>query len=114
VIGGMGQSDFDEGVGFETIPHFANNDGWFDDVSDGPVDAKLTIDGVPQPVIGACAFSCTLRRHGVRRNGRFQARGPSSLGDGANAGGVANACDILQELWINGRFAPGSKADIHE
>src|SRR5215471_7809453 len=23
-------------------------------------------------------FACTLRRHGVRRNGRFQGRGPSS------------------------------------
>jgi hypothetical protein len=35
---------------------------------------------------------------GVRRNGRFHARGPSSLGDGALGGGVANACDILPEL----------------
>src|SRR5262249_45376089 len=40
VIGGMGQSDFDPGLGRETIRHFANNDGWFDDMSDGPVDAE--------------------------------------------------------------------------
>src|SRR5262249_41956697 len=33
VIGGMGQSDFDPGLGRETIQHFANNDGWFDDMS---------------------------------------------------------------------------------
>ena len=55
VIGGMGQSDFDPGLGRETIGHFANNDGWFDDMSDGPVDAELTIDGAKQDVVGAWA-----------------------------------------------------------
>ena len=53
VIGGMGQSDFDPGLGPETIGHFANNDGWFDDMSDGPVEAELIIDGVKQEVAGA-------------------------------------------------------------
>jgi hypothetical protein len=57
-------------------------------------------------------FACTLGRDGVRRNGRFQARGPSSLGDGAIAGGVANACDNVPELWIGDRFAPGGKPSI--
>jgi hypothetical protein len=53
VIGGMGQSDFDPGLGREAINHYANNDGWFDDMSDGPVDAELTIDGAKQQVDGA-------------------------------------------------------------
>jgi L-Lysine epsilon oxidase N-terminal/L-lysine epsilon oxidase C-terminal domain len=53
VIGGMGQSDFDPGLGPETISEFANNDGWFDDMSDGPVQAELTIDGAKQAVTGA-------------------------------------------------------------
>jgi L-Lysine epsilon oxidase N-terminal/L-lysine epsilon oxidase C-terminal domain len=53
VIGGMGQSDFDPGLGGETIQHFANNDGWFDDMSDGPVQAELTIDGVKHDVASA-------------------------------------------------------------
>ena len=53
VIGGMGQSDFDPGLGPETIREFANNDGWFDDMSDGPVQAELTIDGAKQAVTGA-------------------------------------------------------------
>ena len=53
VIGGMGQSDFDPGLGREMIRHFANNDGWFDDMSDGPVEAELTINGVKQEVDGA-------------------------------------------------------------
>ncbi len=53
VIGGMGQSDFDPDLGRETIGHFANNDGWFDDMSDGPVQAELTIDGAKQEVAGA-------------------------------------------------------------
>ena len=39
--------------GSETIQHFANNDGWFDDLSDGPVQAELTIDGVKHDVAGA-------------------------------------------------------------
>src|SRR5262249_18357485 len=52
-IGGMGKSDFDPGLGRETIQHFANNDGWFDDMSDGPVDAELTIDGAKQHVASA-------------------------------------------------------------
>jgi hypothetical protein len=53
VIGGMGRSDFDPGLGVEAIGNFANNDGWFDDVSDGPVEAELTIDGARQEVAGA-------------------------------------------------------------
>lgn len=53
VIGGMGQSDFDPAIGPETLTTFANNQGWFDDMSDGPVDAQLTIDGAPQAVVGA-------------------------------------------------------------
>jgi L-Lysine epsilon oxidase N-terminal/L-lysine epsilon oxidase C-terminal domain len=54
VIGGMGQSDFDPGVKNPAPLHnFANNDGWFDDMSDGPVTATLTINGTNQPVAGA-------------------------------------------------------------
>ena len=53
VIGGMGQSDFDPGLGNEQITTFANNDGWFDDVSDGPVEAGLSIDGVEHEVVFA-------------------------------------------------------------
>ncbi|MBX9949404.1 MAG: LodA/GoxA family CTQ-dependent oxidase [Candidatus Obscuribacterales bacterium] len=37
---------------------FANNDGWHDDVSDGPVDAKLKIDGKEIPVDGAWVAVC--------------------------------------------------------
>ena len=32
---------------------FANNDGWHDDVSDGPVDARVTYEGQELPVEGA-------------------------------------------------------------
>src|SRR5262249_54005584 len=53
VIGGMGQSDFDPAIGPETLTTFANNEGWFDDMSDGPVEAQLTIDGASQAVAGA-------------------------------------------------------------
>src|SRR5215468_5705549 len=67
VIGGMGQSDFDPGLGRETIQHFANNDGWFDDMSDGPMDAELTIDG---------AQATSRRRLGGCRAARFRASDP--------------------------------------
>jgi L-lysine epsilon oxidase-like protein len=58
-IGGKGRSGFDpnipRGDGGEPgdIVSYANNDGWFDDVSDGPVQATITIDGAEQSVEAA-------------------------------------------------------------
>ncbi len=40
VLGGMGQSASWE-TPMASLPDFLNNDGWFDDISDGPVDAEL-------------------------------------------------------------------------
>ncbi|HTW81569.1 MAG TPA: LodA/GoxA family CTQ-dependent oxidase [Terracidiphilus sp.] len=53
VLGGFGSSgSCKDGFGEPSIQHYANNDGWFDDTSDGPVYASLVIqveaiDGVP-------------------------------------------------------------------
>ena len=42
LLGGHGVSgSYLSGLGEPRITHFANNDGWFDDVSDGPVTAIL-------------------------------------------------------------------------
>ena len=42
VLGGAGKSgSFKKGFGHPQISHYANNDGWFDDVADGPVSAIL-------------------------------------------------------------------------
>jgi hypothetical protein len=42
VLGGHGNSgSYKKGFGHPVIHHYANNDGWFDDVSDGPVTAKV-------------------------------------------------------------------------
>jgi hypothetical protein len=55
VLGGYGCSgSFKASFGEPQIVHFANNDGWFDDVADGPVTARLwvqilTDDGDPAP-----------------------------------------------------------------
>jgi hypothetical protein len=55
VLGGMGNSgSVQDGFGQPSIQNYANNDGWFDDTSDGPVNATLTvqvlaIDGTPVP-----------------------------------------------------------------
>jgi hypothetical protein len=51
VFGGFGNSgSFKKGFGDPVIKNYANNDGWFDDTSDGPVTARvkfkvLEIDG---------------------------------------------------------------------
>jgi hypothetical protein len=58
-IGGMGKSGFDPGIPRADggtpgqIVEYANNDSWFDDVADGPVDAEIVIDGATQSVDGA-------------------------------------------------------------
>lgn len=55
VLGGFGNSgSYRQGFGEPKIEHYANNDGWFDDTSDGPVSAALsiavdTISGQPAP-----------------------------------------------------------------
>ena len=55
VLGGLGNSgSAKHGLGEPSIQAYSNNDGWFDDTSDGPVMANLviqvlTIDGVPAP-----------------------------------------------------------------
>lgn len=40
VLGGFGLSDSVDG---HPVTHFANNDGWFDDTSDGPVTAEVVL-----------------------------------------------------------------------
>jgi hypothetical protein len=42
VFGGFGRSgSYKTGFGQPVITHYANNDGWFDDTSDGPVTARV-------------------------------------------------------------------------
>src|SRR5436309_771217 len=42
VLGGHGNSgSYKKGFGEPVIKHYANNEGWFDDVSDGPVMAQI-------------------------------------------------------------------------
>ena len=50
VLGGLGVS---QSIVNQPPQTFANNDGWHDDTSDGPVDATLTINGEAIPVEGA-------------------------------------------------------------
>ncbi|WP_331772493.1 LodA/GoxA family CTQ-dependent oxidase (plasmid) [Embleya sp. NBC_00888] len=44
VLGGSGRSGAKNN---EELHSFGNNDGWYDDISDGPVTATLTLDGRP-------------------------------------------------------------------
>jgi hypothetical protein len=55
VLGGFGNAgSMLSGFGHPKIETYANNDGWFDDISDGPVSASLvctvlSVDGQPAP-----------------------------------------------------------------
>lgn len=60
VLGGYGNSgSYKHGFGQPVIHHYANNDGWFDDVSDGPVTASvvykiISVDGrTDDPTVGS-------------------------------------------------------------
>ncbi len=50
VLGGFGTSNSPKHA---RIVHWANNDGWHDDVSDGPVTAKVTLKGTNSPLMAA-------------------------------------------------------------
>ncbi|MFM0351110.1 LodA/GoxA family CTQ-dependent oxidase [Paraburkholderia sp. RL17-347-BIC-D] len=51
VLGGRGKSGAIPGS--RPITHYANNDGWHDDTSDGPVTVQVSINGNDIPVEGA-------------------------------------------------------------
>lgn len=50
VLGGRGESGAIQGS--RPITHYANNDGWFDDTSDGPVAVQVSLDGKDIPLQG--------------------------------------------------------------
>jgi hypothetical protein len=56
VLGGRGTSDGTPDA--KPITHYANNDFWHDDTSDGPVTAKVTLDGVDVEVRGTSWVIC--------------------------------------------------------
>ena len=64
VIGGQGKSSFQTATP-PPLPTYANNDGWFDDASDGPVTATvgITVNGqvvnVPVDAAGGAWVVCT-------------------------------------------------------
>jgi hypothetical protein len=53
VLGGFGASQSPSG---SEIRHFANNDGWCDDVSDGPVRATIRLNGSSEPIEAESAW----------------------------------------------------------
>ena len=58
-VGGKGTSHFDSSIGRSDggapgeIVDYANNDSWFDDIADGPVEASIVVDGVSHQAEGA-------------------------------------------------------------
>ena len=63
VLGGFGNSgSYKKEFGDPVIKHYANNDGWFDDLSDGPVTARVKyevvkIDGRDPSTKGAIQYA---------------------------------------------------------
>jgi len=55
VLGGMGNSGVSPAGTRAPIDHFANNDNWFDDMSDGPVTATVKV-GTRRPVAATPAW----------------------------------------------------------
>jgi hypothetical protein len=54
VLGGRGAAASIAGAA--DIRYYNNNDGWFDDIADGPVDALIKLKGVPQAVKATTAW----------------------------------------------------------
>ena len=52
VLGGKGVANYSTAT-MPDLPSYANNDNWFDDVSDGPVTATITVNGKTINVLGA-------------------------------------------------------------
>ncbi|MEP7306438.1 MAG: LodA/GoxA family CTQ-dependent oxidase [Acidobacteriota bacterium] len=53
VLGGFGDSKSPAG---KALPNYANNNGWYDDVSDGPVSAQVRINGTTTEITAAGAW----------------------------------------------------------
>ncbi|HEX8217946.1 MAG TPA: LodA/GoxA family CTQ-dependent oxidase [Chloroflexia bacterium] len=83
-LGGKGTSASPSGGSITT---FANNDGWYDDVSDGPVTATVTIDGQEVPVDPAWVIVA-----------------PPNYG--TNVIGLRTMYDLLNDLYIEAGWTP--------
>jgi hypothetical protein len=53
VLGGAGQSSSPTN---SPLTYWAENDGWHDDVSDGPVTASVTLNGMANPIVASGAW----------------------------------------------------------
>ncbi|MDQ3929056.1 MAG: LodA/GoxA family CTQ-dependent oxidase [Chloroflexota bacterium] len=83
-LGGKGTSASPSGGSITT---FANNDGWYDDVSDGPVTATVTIDGQEVPVESAWVITA-----------------PPNYG--TNVIGLRTMYDLLCDVYIEAGMMP--------
>jgi hypothetical protein len=87
-LGGCGKSDSPTGTPIYTTPDtFINADGWYDDVSDGPVTAEVTIEGRTIPVEGAWVVTA-----------------PPDYGPGLKA--VRTLYDLLFDLYVRQGWLP--------
>ncbi|MGC4765356.1 LodA/GoxA family CTQ-dependent oxidase [Micromonospora sp. DT46] len=94
VLGGKGAAaPYDKK--YETLKSYANNDGWHDDVSDGPVTAKVTIDGREIPVDPAWVIV-----------------GPPDYAPGVKS--VRTLYDLLFDMHVASGVLPFPEVSFHE
>ncbi len=115
VLGGHGKSASYDGTWAIT---FGNNEGWHDDVADGPVTAKVTLNGVPLDVVPAWVVVAPPNFGPQRKSVRTMW---DLMRDGAITAGTLAApirpsftrdiLPIFQRLaglqWVNAGFAAG-------
>ncbi len=115
VVGGHGVSRSCDGTVAIT---FANNEGWHDDVSDGPVTAEVELDGQPLEVIPAWVVVAPPdygpRRKSVRTMWdlmRDVAISDGKLAAPARPSFTSDILPIFQRMaglqWVNAGFAAG-------
>lgn len=115
VVGGHGKSSSADGSYAVT---FANNEGWHDDVSDGPVDAVVKLDGVKLDVVPAWVVVAPPNYGPQRKSVRTMwdlmrdiAIKAGTLARPARPSFTGDILPIFQRLtglqWVNAGFAAG-------
>jgi hypothetical protein len=115
VLGGKGQSASSDGSRAIT---FANNEGWYDDVSDGPVRIDVTLDGTPLDTVPAWIVVAPPNYAPQRKSVRtmWDLMRDVAIKDGTLAAPTrpsftADILPIFERLnglqWVNAGFAAG-------
>ena len=94
VIGGQGRAAYNTNTP-PALPSYANNDGWFDDISDGPITATVTLSGGTQVAVDGA-------------NGAWVLCTPPDFAP--KIGGSITLYDLLYDLGVRSLAIPSANA----